>query len=99
MRIKPFVTGILESAFYDHHPRARGDSLAVRRWMQNYFVFISPEPDCAAAHDVDWLIERAEAAVIRHGVKVLLIDPWNEINMLAATGNHCRNMQTGLCET
>jgi twinkle protein len=79
MRLSPFVTGILESTFYDHYPEALGDAQAARRWMQDHFVFLSPEPDCAAPHDIDWLIERAEAAVIRHGVKVLLIDPWNEI--------------------
>ena len=30
-------------------------------------------------HDVGWLLERAEVAVIRHSAKAILIDPWNEI--------------------
>jgi hypothetical protein len=38
-----------------------------------------PEPDCEAVHDIGWLLEKAEAAIIRHGAKVLLIDPWNQV--------------------
>jgi len=42
-------------------------------------LFIAPNPGVDEDTDLDWLLERATTAVIRHGVKCLLIDPWNEI--------------------
>jgi len=30
-------------------------------------------------HTLDWLLNKAATAVVRDGVKILLIDPWNEI--------------------
>lgn len=32
-----------------------------------------------AEQSLEWLIERAEEAVIRDGIKALLVDPWNEL--------------------
>ena len=49
------------------------------QFIDDNFVFITPNPDSDAIHDVDWLLTKARQAVVRHGVKVLLIDPWNEI--------------------
>jgi twinkle protein len=51
-------------------------------FIQNAFVFIDSDP---TGHDVDdnfdlgWILDKATDAVLRHGVRVLLIDPWNEI--------------------
>ncbi|HNC23409.1 MAG TPA: LAGLIDADG family homing endonuclease [Opitutaceae bacterium] len=50
-----------------------------RQIQRDYFSWIAPQPDCEDALDIDWLLERATAAVLRHGTKVLLVDPWNEI--------------------
>lgn len=33
---------------------------------------------------LDWVLDKATEAVLRHGIKCLLIDPWNEME-------HCRN--------
>lgn len=41
--------------------------------------FIAPCPGVDEETDLDWLLERATTAVIRHGIKCLLLDPWNEI--------------------
>ena len=88
MRLKPFVTEALASAhigkspqFWDYRQQE-----AANKFLEDYFCFIAPEPECSRTHDVDWLIEKAEAAVIRHGARVLLIDPWNEIEH-ARAGN------------
>lgn len=45
-------------------------------WVKRRFFFIS-----SADHtpSVDWVIERARAAVIRHGIKHLIVDPYNEL--------------------
>lgn len=53
--------------------------------------FIAPHPGQDEETDLDWLLERATTAVIRHGVKCLLIDPWNEIE-------HRRPSQESLTE-
>lgn len=52
---------------------------AARRLVRSHVAMIAPAPDSDDETDVDWLLERATAAVIRHGSKVLLLDPWNEV--------------------
>ncbi|MFC3636023.1 hypothetical protein ACFONL_01280, partial [Camelimonas fluminis] len=44
--------------------------------VQQHFAFID-----AADHTptVDWVLERARAAVLRHGIRALIIDPYNEL--------------------
>lgn len=81
MRIKPFVSDALAAAYFGRS-KIEFDSVETREanwWINERFCFIAPEPDSERAHDVEWLLERAAAAVIRHGARVLLIDPWNEI--------------------
>lgn len=81
MRLDPYVTDTLRASFlgkpkytWSVEDRERADA-----WIDKNFLFISPPPSDESSHDIDWLIERAEAAVIRHGIRCLLIDPWNEI--------------------
>ena len=77
MRIKPFITRTLEATYY-HRGARKGP---VDDWINDYFVFIAPEPNSETDNfDVEWLIERAVTAVVRHGIRILLIDPWNEID-------------------
>lgn len=81
MRIKPFISDSLLQAFEGKHKSEFDSTDATEaHWiLENRFSFIAPEPEDDAVHDVDWLLEKAEAAVIRYGARVLLIDPWNEI--------------------
>src|ERR1035437_3066686 len=58
------------------------DALAkVDRWINDNFVFI--DYDTASESDEDltlqWLLDRAYDALLRHGIRVLVIAPWNEI--------------------
>lgn len=81
MRLDPYVTHAL-MAPYIGGPRAAWTPDDVDRgktWLQKNFIFIAPHPQDDSAHDIDWLIERARVAVLRKGIRVLLIDPWNEI--------------------
>lgn len=52
-------------------------------WINDSFVFIDADPggrgEADQDFDLDWIIDRATDAVLRDGVRVLLIDPWNEI--------------------
>lgn len=82
MRVRPYVTDTLASVKLGipRHLWSYDDRDRANRWMEERFVFIAPDPDDdEAVHDIDWLLSRAETAVIRHGVRILLIDPWNEI--------------------
>lgn len=82
MRIKPYVTDQIANAFRAiRHTTPSGDeNLTAEKFMQRRFYFIAPDPeDDGTVHDIDWLLERLTTAVIRHGMKVCIIDPWNEI--------------------
>jgi twinkle protein len=52
------------------------------RWIEEHFVFIDADPTGRQDEDfdLDWLLDRATDAVLRDGILVLLIDPWNEID-------------------
>lgn len=74
MRIKPFVSDALLNVYKDLKRDGYGDV-----WLENHFVFIAPEPDNDDQHDIDWIIDKATATVIRHGIRILVVDPWNEV--------------------
>lgn len=61
----------------------------VEAWVQSHFTFIAQQPtDDTDDIDLDFLIDRAEAAVIRHGSRCLLIDPWNELEHKRRNGEN-----------
>lgn len=63
----------------------RDDELGrVDYWIDEHILFIDGEPVRRLAEDesdfsLEWLLERAGDAVLRDGIKGLLIDPWNEV--------------------
>lgn len=82
MRIRPYVTDTL-GRVHLRKPKEDWNSFdkqIINDWIEDRFTFIAPDPDDDASHDLDWLLERAETAVIRHGIRILLVDPWNEID-------------------
>lgn len=52
------------------------------KWIDKHFTFLVPSEDDEV--NVDWVLDRCEAAVIQHDCKVIVIDPWNEMD-------HARN--------
>jgi twinkle protein len=66
----------------EHHQNVDAEELAkADAWLSDHFVFIDSDPtgDEDEAFDLDWILERATDAVLRDGIRVLVIDPWNEI--------------------
>lgn len=59
------------------------------RWIDQQFSFIVPDEDEDAS--LDWVLEAAAAAIIQHGAKLVVIDPWNEMD-------HVRPPDTTLTE-
>lgn len=56
---------------------SRDEALEAFEWIGDSLVVIEPLED--AMPSVDWIIERAKAAVLRRGIRGLVIDPWNEV--------------------
>ena len=55
---------------------SRPDLLKVHKWIRDHFYFIRADDESPT---VDWILETAVAAVMRYGIKGLVIDPYNEI--------------------
>ncbi len=47
-------------------------------WIDQRFSFIVPSEDDDVT--LAWVLERAAAAIIQHGAKIVVIDPWNEMD-------------------
>lgn len=57
-----------------------GSINAADEFIEQYYSFIDQKPlnDDEDA-DIEWIVERAADAVVRHGCDMLILDPWNEI--------------------
>lgn len=62
------------------HPNrmSRDTFLSGAQWVSNHFVFILGD-DEQNLPTLEWLLDRARSAVLRYGIKGLVLDPWNEI--------------------
>ncbi|KAL2524362.1 Twinkleprotein [Abeliophyllum distichum] len=49
-----------------------------KRWLSDTFSLIRCENDCLPS--INWVLELARYAVLRHGVNGLVIDPYNELD-------------------
>lgn len=58
--------------------QSKGEIEIADDWIDDNFVFVVPGEDGAA--DLEWLIDKAAAAVTRYGSKLVVIDPWNELD-------------------
>lgn len=48
------------------------------RWIDQHFSFIVPDEDDEVT--LAWVLERCAASVIQHGARIIVIDPWNEMD-------------------
>ena len=46
-------------------------------WINQNFLFVAPGDD---EPTLEWVLERLSTAVVRHGVKLCIVDPWNELS-------------------
>ncbi len=63
----------------EHYPIRSDPS----QWVDDHFVTVTP-PDVFSdvEFDLSWLHNAIQEAACRHGCKVVLIDPWNELSLL-----------------
>lgn len=61
-----------------------------RQWVDRHFITIAPSEDLDASTDytLTWLQEAIEEAATRHGVKWIVIDPWNELEHIWGRGTN-----------
>lgn len=70
---------------YTGKPFGRGNNERITKeeleptkfWIDEHFVFIVPRSD---EMRIDNLIQKATICVLKHGVKGIVLDPWNEID-------------------
>jgi twinkle protein len=79
--VKPFLAHELMTAFLEKERAAWSfeDKKKAEAFVERYFQFIDYDETADFDIDLDFLIERASTAVFRDGVKMLIIDPWNEL--------------------
>lgn len=69
-QLRSLLGGQLETVM-DDEERAKHD-----RWIDDrYFFLVHPE----RRPTLEWFLEMGEVAVIRHGVRILELDPWNRL--------------------
>lgn len=54
------------------------------KWIDDHYLFMVPSFDDDVT--LEWVMEKAAAAVVRHGCNVVIIDPWNEMDHLRLKG-------------
>lgn len=91
MHVTPTLRDMLQ-AFYIQKPRQQWTGRAIteaREFIEAYFSFIALDPrDDETEADVDWVIDRAADAVVRHGTDMLIVDPWNEVEHKRRPGDN-----------
>lgn len=76
--LRTWHSGKLEKLMSEEEKR-RADE-----WIDTRYMFIVPDDSDDVT--MDWLIERMEAVVLRHGVNIIVIDPWNEMSHIRDPG-------------
>lgn len=68
------------------NPATKEDVLAARAWAEEHIIFINGDgyasPKSAELVDatLEWFIQCAQTAVVRHGCRVVILDPWSQID-------------------
>lgn len=69
-QIRTLLTGYLEKDLSDE------DKAQADRWIDDRYLFLV-HPDQRPT--LDWFLDTAEVAVIRHGARIIQLDPWNRL--------------------
>lgn len=94
-RPKPHVRRQLRSLFCGKLEKDMDPSeiRAADEWINDRYLFIvHPEQ----RPTLEWFLDMAEVAVIRHSVRVLTLDPWNRLEA-SRTGNETATEYIGRC--
>lgn len=86
---------MLRTWYLEAHPDAVSEARRKEadQWIDRHFTFLVPDEDEDVT--VAWLLEKAAAAVLRHGARIVVVDPWNEMDHLRPD-NVTREEYTGI---
>ena len=75
-RAKPYMRRHLRSFLIGKAERRMTDAeiATADRWIDDRYLFVRTKEN---SPPLAWFLEMAEVAVIRHGVRILYLDPWN----------------------
>jgi twinkle protein len=73
---KPFDVGLMTKM-------TEADLHSAVDFIQDHFMFIESKD---AVPDIEWLLSKARAACVRHGVRGVVFDPYNEISAVRSAG-------------
>lgn len=75
----------LRKPFYDGPTQrmTREELSEAKEWIGDHFVFLLPPDDELT---VDGVLSKARVAVMRYGIRGLVLDPWNELDHSRPTG-------------
>lgn len=49
-------------------------------WIEKSFCFITPDLESDDMVNLNWVLAQMKAAITQHGARLLIIDPWNELD-------------------
>ncbi len=79
----PFVRDTLRNMHGGKAPRYLNapEVASADEFIRKQFVFVGSDPrgEDEDTIDLEWLLERMEESVVRHGARIIMIDPWNMI--------------------
>lgn len=84
-RVKPHHRRILRTLYTGKLEKDMGQAEARRAddWIRERYLWLR-HPDQRPT--LDWVLDMAEVAVVRHGAKILQIDPWNRLEGARPSG-------------
>lgn len=94
-RPKPHVRRQLRSLFIGKLERDMSESECARadKWIDDRYLFLV-HPDQRPT--LEWFLDMAEVAVVRHGARIIQIDPWNRLEG-SRSGNESETEYIGRC--
>lgn len=72
-QIRTLLTGKLEVAMTEEEQK-KADA-----WIEDHYLFLLHEEQRPT---LDWFLDCAEMAVVRHGAKIIQLDPWNRLEAM-----------------
>ncbi|RXF67562.1 AAA family ATPase [Hansschlegelia zhihuaiae] len=88
--LRTLLTGRLEKDMDD------AECAAADRWIEARYLW-AVHPD--GRPDLRWLLDRAEVAIVRHGARVIQIDPWNRVESHRDSRKETETEYIGRCLT
>src|SRR5579862_492420 len=94
-RPKPHIRRQLRSLYCGRLERTLGEPevRAADQWIDDHYLF-AVHPDQRPS--LEWLLDLAEVAVVRHGARVITVDPWNRLEA-ARAGKESETDYIGRC--